>query len=166
MAVVAAIIPIAAVAPITVVVIVAVGVADRAAGTAANGRANKAAGAAADLLADDVTTCRARPPPMAASVRLRLSAPTMPPAAPPTPAPMVAPVEPPRCSPTTEPSAPPRAPPTAASVLLPAKGGAEQAGGGVLHGVIPYEELRRDPHVPLRFRQGLPDEMRDPVPVC
>ncbi|MDH0184299.1 hypothetical protein N5C23_07885 [Stutzerimonas stutzeri] len=50
-------------------------------------------------------------------------------------------------------------------------GGAEQAGGqqenrGVLHGVIPYEELRRDPHVPLRFRQGLPDEMRDPVPVC
>ncbi|HCC61662.1 MAG TPA: hypothetical protein DEQ55_08415, partial [Pseudomonas sp.] len=59
-----------------------------------------------------------RPPPMAASVRLRLSAPTMPPAAPPTPAPMVAPVEPPRCSPTTVPNTPPRAPPTAASVLL------------------------------------------------
>src|SRR5690606_29671871 len=61
-----------------------------------------------------------RPPPTAASVRARLSAPTALPAAPPTPAPITAPLLPPRCPPTTLPITPPSAPPTAASVLLPA----------------------------------------------
>jgi len=31
--------------------------------------------------------------------------------------------------------------------------------------VIPYVELRRDPHVPLRLRQERSDEMRDLIGV-
>src|SRR3546814_17385975 len=58
MAVVAAIIPVATVTPV-VIIIVAVGIADRAASAAAHGCADQPTRAATDLLADDITASRA-----------------------------------------------------------------------------------------------------------
>ena len=58
MAVVAAIIPVATVTPV-VIIIVAVGIADRAASAAAHGCADQPTRTATDLLADDITACRA-----------------------------------------------------------------------------------------------------------